>query len=147
MHRMGKALSVLGYLAMVGGLLGLIVSRKLLSPSPFVLAPQAAAVLLMFWARITFGRRSFHAAANPTEGGLVTNGPYRFIRHPIYTAVCLFVIPAVIAHWSLLSAVCGVLVLGAAVLRIFLEEKMLIARYPEYRQYAARTPRMLPLVF
>jgi protein-S-isoprenylcysteine O-methyltransferase Ste14 len=42
-------------------------------------------------ARVTFGRRSFHAAANPTAGGLVTTGPYRLIRHPIYTAACLFV--------------------------------------------------------
>jgi len=144
---MGKALSVLGYLAMVGGLLGLIFSRRLLSPSPLVLAPQVAALSLMLWARFTFGRRSFHAAANPTEGGLVTTGPYRFIRHPIYTAVCLFVLPAVVAHWSVLSVVCGMLVLGAAFLRIFLEEKMLVVRYPEYRQYAARTPRMLPLIF
>lgn len=144
---MAKPLSVLGYLAMIGGLLGLIFSRKLLSPSPFVITPQAAALLLMHWARFTFGRRSFHVAANPTEGGLVTTGPYRFIRHPIYTAVCLLVLPAVVAHWSVLSVVCGTLVLGAAFLRIFLEEKMLVARYPEYQQYAARTPRMLPLIF
>ena len=144
---MGKALSVLAYLAMVGGIIGLILSRKLLSPSPFVLAPQAAAVLLMLWARLTFGRRSFHATANPTEGGLVTTGPYRFIRHPIYTGVCLFVIPAVVAHWSVVAVVCGILVLAAAFLRIFLEEKMLVVRYPEYRQYSAHTPRMLPLIF
>lgn len=144
---MAKAFSAAGYLAMVGGLLGLVFSRNLFSASPFVLAPQALAVLLMLWARFTFGRRSFHAVANPTEGGLVTTGPYRFIRHPIYTAVCLFVLPAVIAHWSVVSVVCGILVLAAALLRIFLEEKMLIARYPEYRQYAARTPRMLPLIF
>lgn len=132
---------------MIGGLLGLIFSRKLLSSSPFVVAPQTAALLLMFWARFTFGRRSFHAAANPTEGGLVRSGPYRFVRHPIYTAVCLFVLPAVVAHWSLVSAGCGTLVLAAAFLRIFLEEKMLVARYPEYRHYAAHTPRMLPFIF
>ena len=144
---MAKALSVVGYLAMVGGLLGLILSRKLFSPSPFVLAPQAAAVLLLLWARFTFGRRSFHAAANPTEGGLVTTGPYRFIRHPIYTAICLFVLPAVVAHWSVLSVLCVILVFASSLLRLFLEEKMLVARYPEYRQYAAHTPRMLPFVF
>lgn len=142
-----KALSVTGYLAMIGGLVSLIFSRKLFSASPFVVAPQAAAVVLMTWARFTFGRRSYHVAANPTEGGLVTTGPYRFIRHPIYTAVCLFVVPAVIAHWSAVSALCGVLVLAAAFLRIFLEEKMLVARYPEYREYAAQTPRMIPLLF
>lgn len=144
---MHKALSVVGYLAMIGGLLGLIISRKIFSPSPLVLAPQAAALLLMIWARFTFGRRSFHAAANPTEGGLVTTGPYRFIRHPIYTAVCLFVVPAVITHWSAVSILCGTLVLAAALLRIFLEEKLLVARYPEYRQYAAHTPRMIPFIF
>ena len=142
-----KALSVVGYLMMVGGLLGLIFSRNLFSPSPFVIAPQAAAVGLITWARITFGRRSFHVAANPTEGGLVTTGPYRLIRHPIYTAVCLFTVPGVIAHWSAVSVICGVLVLASAFLRVFLEEKMLVGRYPEYRQYAAHTPRMIPLIF
>jgi len=144
---MMKALSVVGYLMMVGGLLGLIFYRQVFSPSPFVIAPQAAAVGLITWARITFGRRSFHVAANPTEGGLVTTGPYRLIRHPIYTAVCLFTVPAVIAHWSAVSVACGILVLASAFLRVFLEEKMLVGRYPEYRQYAARTPRMLPFVF
>jgi protein-S-isoprenylcysteine O-methyltransferase Ste14 len=127
--------------------LGLIFSRSLFSSSPFVVALQAVAVVLMLWARFTFGRRSFHPAANPTEGGLVTTGPYRFIRHPIYTAVCLFVLPAVVAYWSVLSVLCGILVFASSLLRIFLEEKMLVARYPEYRQYAAHTPRMLPPIF
>src|SRR5215471_18781989 len=142
-----KALSIVGYLGMVVGLVGLLATKSLLSPSPVVIALQLVALALMIWARFTFGRRSFHAAANPTEGGLVTTGPYRFIRHPIYTAVCLFVLPAATAHWSVVSVVCGMLVLAAALLRIFLEEKMLVARYPEYRQYAAATARMIPLVF
>jgi protein-S-isoprenylcysteine O-methyltransferase Ste14 len=41
---------------------------------------QVLALLLFLWARITFGRRSYHVVADPTAGGLVTDGPYRFIR-------------------------------------------------------------------
>lgn len=142
-----KILSVVGYLAMVGGIVLLLFTRRLLSPSPLVVIPQVAAVALMIWARLTFGRRSFHAAANPTAGGLVTTGPYRLIRHPIYTAVCLFVMPAVVAHWSWTSALAGALVLGAALFRMLSEEKLLVVKYPEYRDYAATTARMIPFVF
>ena len=78
-----QALSILGYLGMIVGLLGLAATRSLFAASPLAIVPQAAAVLLMLWARATFGRRSFHFAASPTEGGLVTTGPYRWIRHPI----------------------------------------------------------------
>jgi protein-S-isoprenylcysteine O-methyltransferase Ste14 len=95
-----KTLSIIGYLGMIGGLLGLVATRAILSVSPLVIATQVASVLLAVWARVTFGRRSFHAAANPTEGGLVTSGPYHFIRHPIYTAICLFAATGVAAHWS-----------------------------------------------
>src|SRR5512141_1042392 len=48
---------------------------------PLAIAFQVLAAALMLWARLSFGSRSFHAAANPTEGHLVTTGPYRFIRH------------------------------------------------------------------
>jgi protein-S-isoprenylcysteine O-methyltransferase Ste14 len=142
-----KAISVLGYLVMVGGIIGLLFTRSLLSPSPFVIVPQVAATALMIWARVTFGRRSFHFAANPTAGGLVTTGPYHFIRHPIYTGVCLLVSAGGLAHlsWSTIL-LCGV-VWGGAIARIFCEERLVVRQYPEYRQYAASTRRMIPFVF
>jgi protein-S-isoprenylcysteine O-methyltransferase Ste14 len=144
---MKKAVSLIGYLGMMAGLLGLVFSGSLFSLSPFVLAAQAAAVLLFIWARITFGRRSFHLAANPTEGGLVTWGPYRLIRHPIYTALCLFTLAGVLAHWSWRAGLSEGLILGCALIRIFCEEALVTARYPEYGPYAARTWRMIPHVF
>jgi protein-S-isoprenylcysteine O-methyltransferase Ste14 len=142
-----KVLSVVGYLGMVGGLIGLLAARKVFSSSPWVIAVQVAAFLLLLWARITFGRRSFHLAANPTEGGLVTSGPYRYIRHPIYSALILFIGAGVVAHWSWGSGLLGGLIVGSALLRIFCEEVMVTERYPEYRQYAATTWRIIPYIF
>jgi protein-S-isoprenylcysteine O-methyltransferase Ste14 len=101
----------------------------------------------MIWARITFGRRSFHAAANPTEGGLVTTGPYRYVRHPIYAAVLLFFAGAIAAHPSWQTAVVGVVVALALLVRMLTEEKLVTARYPEYAEYARKTKRVLPGVF
>src|SRR5262249_26732912 len=106
-----RVASIAGLWAMVVGFAGLILGHAILSSAPLVVGAQVAAVALMFWARITFGRRSFHAAADPTEGGLVTTGPYRFIRHPIYTAACLFCWTAVLSHASVRTVVLGCLVL------------------------------------
>jgi len=142
-----KPLSILGYSGMIGGLVGLLATRSLFSSSPWVISAQVAAVLLFGWARLIFGRRSFHKAADPTEGGLVTWGPYRYIRHPIYAAFCLFTSAGVAAHWSWPAVLWGGLVLGSALVRIFCEEALVSARYPEYGQYSANTWRMIPHVF
>ena len=83
-------ISVLGYLLMVAGILLLAANSGLFSSHAVVILSQIAAGVLMFWARRTFGRRSFHLTADPTEGGLVTSGPYRYIRHPIYASIILF---------------------------------------------------------
>lgn len=144
---MKKALSAVGFLFMVGALVALIFTDSLFSRAPIVIVVQIAAVFLMVWARVTFGRRSFHATADPTEGGLVTTGPYRFIRHPIYTAVCLFVVAGVLAHLSLITAGFFLVLLVGSVIRMLAEERLLRGRYPEYAQYAATTKRMVPFVF
>jgi len=127
--------------------LWLILLHSLFSRSPVVIAFQIAALLLFFWARITFGRRSFHLAANPTEGGLVTNGPYRFIRHPIYTALCLFTGAGAAAHLSWSSGLAFGLIFGFALFRIYCEETLVAQRYPEYKDYSAKSWRMVPGVF
>jgi protein-S-isoprenylcysteine O-methyltransferase Ste14 len=142
-----KFLSIIGYVGMAGGIITLIATGNLLSVSPLVIAVQVVGVALLLWARLVFRRRSFHLAANPTEGGLVTSGPYRYIRHPIYTAVCVFSGAGAVAHWSWAGALLGGLVVGSALLRVFCEEVLVTARYPEYRQYAATTWRMIPYLF
>ena len=142
-----KTFSIIGYLGMIGGLLGLVALRAVLSVSPLVISVQAVAVILAVWARVTFRRRSYHVAANPTEGGLVTSGPYHFIRHPIYTAICLFTVAGVASHWSWGAGACGMLVIGSLVMRMFCEETLVAERYPEYRQYAEGTWRMIPYIY
>ena len=142
-----KILLIIGYFGMIAGLLGLLAMRNLFSSSPLVISVQAVAFLLFVWARITFGQRSYHVVANPTDGGLVTSGPYRYIRHPIYAAMCIFTLAGVAGHWSWSSGLIGGLVLASAVTRIICEEALVAARYPEYAQYSATTWRMLPYIY
>jgi protein-S-isoprenylcysteine O-methyltransferase Ste14 len=139
-----KLLSLAGLGAMLAALLGLWEMRSLFSPNPVVIGLQLAAVLLMIWARVTFGLRSFHAAANPTAGGLIMSGPYHFIRHPIYASICLFLWAGVMGHFSLLAFSLGALGTAGAVVRMLCEEHLLVKQYPEYRKYAIQTRRLLP---
>ena len=142
-----KLLSVLGFVCMVAGIVALIRTDSLLSHRLPVITVQAAAVLLMIWARVTFGGRSFHLGADPTEGELVTNGPYRWIRHPIYTAVCLFVWAAVLASLSIATLSAALVATAGALVRMVAEERLLAATFAGYPEYAARTSRMIPGVF
>jgi|WetSurMetagenome_2_1015567.scaffolds.fasta_scaffold154845_3 protein-S-isoprenylcysteine O-methyltransferase Ste14 len=139
--------SVLGYVLMVIGLLLLVYNRELLSSSIFLIPFQAAAIGFMIWARVTFRSRSFHLMASPTEGGLVTTGPYRYVRHPIYASALLFVFAGVSGNLSVGSVCAGLLVFLGAYIRILSEESLVIERYPEYREYAAKTRRLIPFIF
>jgi protein-S-isoprenylcysteine O-methyltransferase Ste14 len=144
---MTRTISLVGLLMMIGGLFGLVLRREAFSTAATVLALQACAVALMAWARLTFGLRSFHPTAAPTSGGLVTNGPYRWIRHPIYTSVCLFAWACVVGHASWAAAGMAAVVTAGAVARVMAEEAELPGLYPEYREYSRRTKRMVPGVF
>ncbi len=141
-----RVMSLFATLVLVAAALSLFLGHALVATHPVGLAIQVLAVILMIWARVTFGLRSFHAAANPTEGGLVTRGPYRFLRHPIYAAILYFLWAGVATHaavWSIAAAFVATL---AVAVRIATEERLVVERYPEYREYAARTKRVVPFV-
>ncbi|MDE3195545.1 MAG: isoprenylcysteine carboxylmethyltransferase family protein [Acidobacteriota bacterium] len=142
-----KTASLAGFLAAVLCFVWLYFRSALLGDGPITIGIQAAAVALMLWARLTFGTRSFHAAANPTAGGLVTHGPYRYLRHPIYAALLYFLWAGIAAHPSASHAVVALVATAGLAVRIAAEEKFLIAQYPEYAAYARRTRRVAPFIF
>jgi protein-S-isoprenylcysteine O-methyltransferase Ste14 len=142
-----NTLSGIALLVLVPCILALYFRHSLFGTGPVTIAVQVAAALLMVWARLTFGIRSFHGTANPTAGGLVTSGPYRYFRHPIYAAILYFIWAAAAAHFSVLNA--GVAVLATIMLatRMLAEEALLTATYPEYKGYSRTTKRVVPFLF
>jgi protein-S-isoprenylcysteine O-methyltransferase Ste14 len=138
--------SVLAFVLMVLGLTWLILRGEVVARSIPAIAVQIAAVVLMIAARITFGSRSFHAAANPTEGGLVTSGPYRWFRHPIYAAILYFVWSTAIDHHTWQAIAAALVITTGASLRMVAEETLLVEKYPEYAAYRSRTARVVPFL-
>ncbi len=138
--------SVAGLLLAMASMVTLVFRESLLAAGVLAVAVQVVAVLLMIWARLTFGKRSFHATANPTEGGVVTSGPYRFIRHPIYAAVIYFVWAGAVSHASILNLSLALLTTAGLALRMVAEERLVAKRYPEYTAYAAQTRRIIPYI-
>jgi len=100
---------------------------------------------LLAWAHHTLGEQFSPDLRLRQEHRLVTSGPYRWMRHPMYAAESLFMIAlaAESANWPVaLLMIAGIVMLYA---RVGKEEAMMIEQFgDEYRSYMKRTGRFLP---
>jgi protein-S-isoprenylcysteine O-methyltransferase Ste14 len=109
------------------------------------LVAAAAGIALGLWALWANRPGNFHIRPVPREGGhLVQHGPYRWIRHPMYSALLLAGFAAARLSsdgiaWLILLALAVVLAVKAAV-----EERALVAHYTDYPDYQQRTRRFVP---
>ena len=142
-----RLVSIVAVIILVIAVIYLLVVHRLFGHGPVAITLQVVAALLMLWARLTFGRRSFNAGANPTAGGLVTSGPYRYLRHPIYVAILLFTLTGIFSNWTLGSAVAGVIIVVTVFARMLCEETLLRVRYPEYAEYSRSAKRLVPFLY
>lgn len=103
-----------------------------------------AANAVRWWVIQTLGDHWNVQVMDSTRLGVVSSGPFRFVRHPNYAAVFLEMLALPLVHAAWLTAVLGG-VAHAAVLgqRIATEERVLWAN-PDYRAAMAGKPKFLP---
>jgi methyltransferase len=115
----------------------------------------AAAMLALFlagnavrlWVVRTMGKHWNVQVMNSTALGVVTSGPFRFVRHPNYAAVFVEIFSLPLIHTAWITSLLGCVGYMATISRrIALEESVLFAN-PAYRTAMAGKPRFLPGLF
>jgi protein-S-isoprenylcysteine O-methyltransferase Ste14 len=113
-----------------------------------LLALEIMGVALGIWAVITLGRHNLNITPLiKQEAQLVTWGPYRFIRHPMYSGLLLTIWPLIIDRFSLLLLITGLVLTLVIILKLFFEESALKKHFVEYDDYMKTTKRLFPYIF
>jgi protein-S-isoprenylcysteine O-methyltransferase Ste14 len=110
----------------------------------------AAAALVMF--RLThkaLGRNWSVSLEVRDAHQLVTDGVYRHVRHPMYTAFWLWAVAQALLLPNWVAGLSGLAGFGTLyVLRVRQEERLMLETFGEaYRAYMARTARLIPWVY
>jgi protein-S-isoprenylcysteine O-methyltransferase Ste14 len=107
----------------------------------------ASGVVLYRWSVAALGDALSPFVLPHPGSRLVTAGPYRYVRHPLYAGQLgiAFGAPLTLGcRWALAASAGAALVVA---LRIAAEDAALARVYPEWRAYAARAKRLVPFVF
>jgi protein-S-isoprenylcysteine O-methyltransferase Ste14 len=111
------------------------------------LALWIAGIALAVWARLYLGRNWGMPMSRRQEPDLVTTGPYRFIRHPIYTGIILAMIGTALAI-SLFGLIVVAVIAAFFAYSASREERFLAEEFPAaFPDYKARTKLLIPFVF
>ena len=114
-----------------------------LSPALKIMALCLTAVGFLLSAYVLYWLgRSFSIMAEARR--LVTAGPYRFVRHPLYVVEEIAIIGTLVLNLSLPAALLIAVQWAFQLRRMHHEELVLGKTFPEYADYAARTPKVLP---
>jgi protein-S-isoprenylcysteine O-methyltransferase Ste14 len=107
----------------------------------------ALGLAFAIWARVHLGRNWGTPMSRKADPELVTTGPYRRVRHPIYTGILLGLVGNAVGlswYWLLAAGLAGVYFFYSATV----EERTMTEQFPDaYPAYVSRTKMLVPFLF
>jgi len=131
------------------GALGLIaITGPLIPLNIWLLAIELAGIFLGIWAVFAMGIGNFNITPDvKRDSALVTAGPYKLIRHPMYSALLLTALPLVINSFSMFRLMVWILLLVDLLFKLSYEEGLLKKKHPDYSKYMETSDRLIPFLF
>lgn len=111
-------------------------------------ALELLGILLLVWAVFTMRSTKINVFPEVRTGSrLVTNGPYRWVRHPIYTSGLIISLALVCESFSYWRGACWFILCVNLVAKLSREERFLGEVFDDYEAYRLRTWRLIPWLF
>jgi len=132
----------------LGSLLYIAVSAPVISNNTMGFLLECAGIFLAILAIYVVRIKNVNITPTVKQNSeLITSGPYRIIRHPMYIAQLIAVLPLVIDYFSWYRLTAILLLLVTLLIKIGYEEKQLIAHFPEYEEYKKKSSRLIPFIY
>ncbi|MCH7587382.1 MAG: isoprenylcysteine carboxylmethyltransferase family protein [Chloroflexi bacterium] len=130
-------------------LIGLIFSTGPNTPmNLYLLILEFLAIVLGIWAVLAMGLGNFNITPDvKADGRLITAGPYRLIRHPMYTSILVATGVLVIDSFTVARFVIWIILLVDLLLKIKYEEGLLMQFLEGYSAYMDRSARIIPFLY
>ncbi len=106
---------------------------------------ESAGIFLAVLAIFTIKPGNFNITPRiKSNGMLVTSGPYRLIRHPMYLAQIIAVLPLIVDYFSWYRLAAIVILTVDLLIKIVYEEEKLRKHFPDYEAYERATKKLIP---
>ena len=106
-----------------------------------------AGLLFSLWARWHLGRNWSGEVTVKQNHTLIRSGPYRVVRHPIYSGVLLALLGTALALGEIRGFLASALILIGFVIKLAVEEARMRETFPDHAEYSRRTARLIPGVY
>ncbi|HSG32072.1 MAG TPA: isoprenylcysteine carboxylmethyltransferase family protein [Thermodesulfobacteriota bacterium] len=105
------------------------------------------AIALGLWALWTINFKNFRLTPNfPKDARIVAKGPYKLVRHPMYSCLLLVTLMLVIDDFSIIRFAVWLILLADLYVKLVYEEKLIIYRNSDYQIYKRGTKRLIPFI-
>jgi protein-S-isoprenylcysteine O-methyltransferase Ste14 len=143
----GSLKSVLLFFIQVSCLFIIAYSGKIIPENFILLSIIILSFLLALWAMIIM---KFHFNGAPEvlpDATLKITGPYKLIRHPMYTSLLVLGAVWIINDFSVFRLVVFIILFADLIFKMYYEEKFLTESFPDYAEYKKHTKKIIPFLF
>jgi protein-S-isoprenylcysteine O-methyltransferase Ste14 len=128
-------------------LIFLFSSGSIFPSNKILLLLEIISFIFGIWAMIEFKFRFNIIPELKENAKLMTSGPYKFVRHPMYTALIFISLILIINEFSYLRFAAWILLILVLNYKSDIEEKYLNEKFTEYSEYKLKTKKLVPFIY
>ena len=124
-----------------------MVNGQVLPENIFLFIAEILLCLIGLWSSFLLNKNFSVLPVPVKNSALVSSGPYKYVRHPIYTVVILLGIIWAAGKFSYINLTVLILLMIVLVLKLNYEERLLSAKFPGYKNYQSTSKKLIPFIY